>query len=147
MADLLPRFALSRLSALGVISLEDLIEEIIGEEIVDETDRYVSNVGKKAARRTYVTSPLLPSARRLLTRVPPSLASRSSAEVMKGIIERERKKLVRMNSIMSEDVGRVLLLPSLRVAFIKLTLHVLNRRRDRVAQLRGIAQDPRRLRF
>ncbi|KAL7414209.1 hypothetical protein BDY24DRAFT_386188 [Mrakia frigida] len=69
--------------ALGVISLEDLIEEIIGEEIVDETDRYMSNTGKKAARRT------------------------SSAEVMKGIIERERKKLVRMNSIISveEAVG------------------------------------------
>jgi len=38
--------------AIGVISLEDLIEEIIGEEIIDETDRYMSNTGKKAARRT-----------------------------------------------------------------------------------------------
>ena len=65
-----------------MISLEDLIEEIIGEEIVDETDRYMSNIGKKAARRT------------------------SSAEVMKGIIERERKKLVRMNSISEADNPR-----------------------------------------
>ncbi|CED83943.1 Predicted membrane protein, contains two CBS domains [Phaffia rhodozyma] len=54
--------------AMGLISLEDLIEEIIGEEIVDETDRYQDNRCKKAARRT------------------------SSAEIMQGIIERERKK-------------------------------------------------------
>ncbi|WVQ81861.1 hypothetical protein IAT38_003988 [Cryptococcus sp. DSM 104549] len=52
--------------ALGIVSLEDLIEEIIGEEIVDETDRYQDNQSKKAVKRS------------------------GTAAVMRGIIERRR---------------------------------------------------------
>jgi metal transporter CNNM len=37
--------------ALGVITLEDIIEEIISEEIVDETDRYEDNRHKRKAKR------------------------------------------------------------------------------------------------
>ncbi|KAI9637481.1 uncharacterized protein MKK02DRAFT_23698 [Dioszegia hungarica] len=37
--------------ALGIVSLEDLIEEIIGEEIIDETDRFQDNHSKKQAVR------------------------------------------------------------------------------------------------
>ncbi|OCF37918.1 hemolysin [Kwoniella heveanensis BCC8398] len=52
--------------ALGIVSLEDLIEEIIGEEIVDETDRYEDNHSKKVVKRS------------------------GPAAVMRGIIERRR---------------------------------------------------------
>ncbi|KAI9068870.1 DUF21-domain-containing protein [Trametes sanguinea] len=49
--------------AIGVITLEDIIEEMISEEIVDETDRYEDNVSKRRAKRM------------------------KNAAVMKGIIE------------------------------------------------------------
>jgi len=71
-------------SVLGLnsVAFSDIIEEIIEEEIVDETDRYESNQSKRRAKRM------------------------STATVMKGIVERAKSSLVRGNVDGSMHDGR-----------------------------------------
>ncbi|KAJ3141918.1 hypothetical protein HK100_005572 [Physocladia obscura] len=74
-----------RFSTLGVITLEDVIEELIGQEIVDETDVYVSNNTKVKVGRmlemlsrensAFMVSPLLGSTETDNTESRPLLSS------------------------------------------------------------------------
>jgi len=61
--------------ALGVVTLEDVIEEIISEEIVDETDMYESNRIKRRAKR------------------------QSTAVIMRGIVEHHLRRTETISTI------------------------------------------------
>jgi len=69
--------------AIGLITLEDVIEEIISEEIVDETDQYEDNHSKRYAERMI------------------------NDTVMRDIVERERTIFTRTSTIEPTQVASV----------------------------------------
>ncbi|KAF9065355.1 hypothetical protein BDP27DRAFT_62255 [Rhodocollybia butyracea] len=57
--------------AIGIVTLEDIIEEIITEEIVDETDIYEDNIHHRAAKRLATARIMQGITERRLQRDPP----------------------------------------------------------------------------
>jgi hypothetical protein len=76
----------------------DIIEEIISEEIVDETDRYEDNQSKRKAKRmttsVIMRGCVLPSTPVLFPAHPPQ-RSPSLTRILHSIVERERRASVR----------------------------------------------------
>ncbi|ORY75299.1 hypothetical protein BCR35DRAFT_280810, partial [Leucosporidium creatinivorum] len=70
--------------ALGVVSLEDVVEELLGKEIIDETDLFVDNHSRIPVVRKDVTSRFSESQSPRRT----SLGAMGLAPLVKGIIDR-----------------------------------------------------------
>ena len=73
--------------AIGIITLEDVIEELIGEEIVDETDKFVD-----VARHVLVTK-----IRRLSTLKTSPVTARRAATLTRAHLERQSSAVSQIN--------------------------------------------------
>lgn len=63
---------------LGIVTIEDLIEELIRGEIVDETDQYIDNLQTARVNATIMMSRLPPHVKKWLAVKPGGLERRSS---------------------------------------------------------------------
>lgn len=91
-ADLLVEWRSDELLPVGIITIEDVIEELIQSEIVDETDQFVDNLHMMRVNARTMTSSLPAHLRRLLgsKQLVPRIGNASDVEALAAPVQRRQ---------------------------------------------------------